>query len=625
MVCFLSSQSIRVSGVTMTNVPQLMQEIQDKLAKGEVECLICIDIVRGSAPIWSCSNCYSIFHLKCIKKWARAPTSVDLSVEKNQSGNWRCPGCQSVQQLTAKEIRYVCFCGKQPDPPMDLYRTPHSCGEPCGKPLGREVAGGGGDGNDDDRCPHVCVIQCHPGPCPPCDTFTARACHCGKMAITTKCSDRKSMRITCEEPCNKLLECGRHRCERFCHHGPCDPCPVLIKALCFCNKKEEFLLCGEIVWKDDVGRTDGIYSCNSSCGQKLACGKHFCGENCHPGLCGDCKLTTCSQICVNMSQPKNPKQYDAFRFCSVAEAQYPWYQRKRVEVGRFVNLPSLALFDVENAFRIMGWLPVTQYHESTCPELVKHFYCNLQLEGDPEDLARGRELRITSWVKGVPISFDTQQLVELLNISNAGELVYCAPRERKFLTEVMRAEVSRQILRSDRWEMRAINLRSEPRVYCKIIQHNLVPQSGHYDTVSQLTQYLIYSICTRQPVCLPYIIIRTMHRATTPGLKGNLPYGRLVTTLLTRLYVNLEGERFYEDSMSADLDWDAICRMEMQGMQVSDEERNALERPLGRVATAAATFEAVVTEGDGNDDRMYMDVDDILPLTPQHTTGADPF
>ncbi|KAJ4973600.1 hypothetical protein NE237_006774 [Protea cynaroides] len=280
------------AGVTMSDVPQLMQEIQDKLAKGEVECLICIDIVRGSAPIWSCSSCYSIFHLKCIKKWAREPTSVDFSVDKNQGVNWRCPGCQSVQQLTAKEIRNVCFCGKRPDPPMDLYRTPHSCGEPCGKPLEREVAGGG-NGIDDDRCPHVCVLQCHPGPCPPCKVFTPR-CPCGKKTFTMRCSDHRKSMLTCEEPCNKLLECGRHRCERICHYGPCDPCLILIKASCFCNKEEEFLLCEEMVWKGDVSQIDGVYSCNSACGMKLACGKHFCSEICHSGPCGDCKLTPCN-------------------------------------------------------------------------------------------------------------------------------------------------------------------------------------------------------------------------------------------------------------------------------------------------------------------------------------------
>ena len=83
--------------LTDPNLPQLVQEIQEKLVKSSIECMICYDKVIRSANIWSCSSCYSIFHIHCIKRWARAPTSIDLLAEKNQGDNWRCPGCQSVQ------------------------------------------------------------------------------------------------------------------------------------------------------------------------------------------------------------------------------------------------------------------------------------------------------------------------------------------------------------------------------------------------------------------------------------------------------------------------------------------------------------------------------------------------
>lgn len=270
-----------------SSLPQLVQEIQDKLTKGTVECMICYDMVRRSAPIWSCSSCYSIFHLNCIKKWARAPTSIDMSAGKNQGFNWRCPGCQSVQLTSSKEIRYVCFCSKRTDPPSDLYLTPHSCGEHCGKPLEKEVPGRGM--SKDDLCPHMCVLQCHPGPCPPCKAFAPpRLCPCGKKTITTRCSDRTSV-LTCGNHCSKLLDCGRHRCERKCHVGPCDPCQVPFNASCFCLKKVEVILCGEMIVKGEV-KEDGVFSCSSSCGKKLSCGNHVCSEICHPGPCGVCNL-----------------------------------------------------------------------------------------------------------------------------------------------------------------------------------------------------------------------------------------------------------------------------------------------------------------------------------------------
>ncbi|XP_020215554.1 NF-X1-type zinc finger protein NFXL1 [Cajanus cajan] len=271
------------------NLPQLLREIQEKLVKGVVECMICYDMVRRSAPIWSCSSCFSIFHLNCIKKWARAPTSVDSSVDKNQGFNWRCPGCQSVQLTSSKEIKYVCFCGKRPDPPSDFYLMPHSCGEPCGKPLETQTQRDLG-GDEDLLCPHVCVLQCHPGPCPPCKAFAPpRMCPCGNKNITTRCSHRHS-HVTCGHRCQKLLQCARHRCQRICHLAPCHPCQLPMDASCFCSKRVEVILCGDIAVRGDFKAQAGVFSCGSTCGRKLDCRNHVCVDTCHPGTCGECEL-----------------------------------------------------------------------------------------------------------------------------------------------------------------------------------------------------------------------------------------------------------------------------------------------------------------------------------------------
>ncbi|GJY00422.1 NF-X1-type zinc finger protein NFXL1 [Tanacetum coccineum] len=209
-------------------LPHLVQEIQDKLLKGSIECMICYDMVRRTASIWSCSSCYSIFHLHCIKKWARAPTSIDLSAQKNQGFNWN-----------------------RQDPPSDLYLTPHSCGEPCGRPLDKDhrVGNHDDDDRDDGRCRHRCVVQCHPGPCPPCKAFAPpRICPCGNKTIPTRCSDQKSL-LTCGQHCGKPLKCLRHCCSKTCHVGPCDSCDVQIDASCFCKKKIEVVVCGDMAVK----------------------------------------------------------------------------------------------------------------------------------------------------------------------------------------------------------------------------------------------------------------------------------------------------------------------------------------------------------------------------------------
>lgn len=46
-----------------------------QLIDGTYECMICCDSIKWDHEIWNCNNCFHIFHLKCIKKWARSDTA----------------------------------------------------------------------------------------------------------------------------------------------------------------------------------------------------------------------------------------------------------------------------------------------------------------------------------------------------------------------------------------------------------------------------------------------------------------------------------------------------------------------------------------------------------------------
>lgn len=37
--------------------------------------MVCCDVIRVMAPVWSCLSCFHVFHLNCIKKWARSPAA----------------------------------------------------------------------------------------------------------------------------------------------------------------------------------------------------------------------------------------------------------------------------------------------------------------------------------------------------------------------------------------------------------------------------------------------------------------------------------------------------------------------------------------------------------------------
>ncbi len=288
----VKQQQFQKASGEKVNVPQLVQELEVKLTKGKVECMICYDTVGRNSPIWSCASCFSIFHLPCIRKWARSPTSSDLSAPASRNafeGNWRCPGCQAVQLISADELHYYCFCGQVEEPSLDYYITPHSCGGPCRKLLDRGKNG---------RCKHHCTMQCHPGPCPPCMALAPpQSCPCGKNTFILKCSEQDKGASTCLLPCGRALDCGRHVCEQLCHEGACNSCEVVVSAKCFCGRQQEGMLCGQLDPPGEMDWSMGVFSCELDCGRVLPCGQHHCLEKCHPGSCGECMLSP-SVICT---------------------------------------------------------------------------------------------------------------------------------------------------------------------------------------------------------------------------------------------------------------------------------------------------------------------------------------
>lgn len=89
--------------------------------------------------------------------------------------------------------------------------------------------------------------NCHPDdePCPPCPALVSRHCLCGKTELKNVPCYRESPR--CGRPCEKNLECGKHKCPKSCHNGPC------------------------------IGEGE---SCSQICGSARSCG-HPCQSKCH--------------------------------------------------------------------------------------------------------------------------------------------------------------------------------------------------------------------------------------------------------------------------------------------------------------------------------------------------------
>ncbi|NXX28956.1 NFX1 protein, partial [Nicator chloris] len=237
----------------------------EQLTTEKYECMVCCEVVRIVAPVWSCQNCYHVFHLNCIKKWARSPAS---QAEDGNSG-WRCPACQNASVQVPKT--YTCFCGKVHNPEWNRNEIPHSCGELCGKR--RQCL----------DCPHLCNILCHPGPCPSCPALVTKTCECGQTSHSVRCG--QSTKIHCSNVCGNTLNCGKHSCTQVCHAGKCSPCQLTVQQVCYCGSNYKEVLCGS---KEEFFDGFGSFSCQNICGKKLNCGRHNCKQVCHPQPCQLC-------------------------------------------------------------------------------------------------------------------------------------------------------------------------------------------------------------------------------------------------------------------------------------------------------------------------------------------------
>ncbi|KAK4129301.1 hypothetical protein N657DRAFT_609490 [Parathielavia appendiculata] len=265
----------------------LPTRIHEDIDRRQYECVICTNDVLRNSKVWSCSICWTVTHLHCVKKWY---TNQMKEREEHQGPDrpegWRCPGCNST--LIEQPGPYRCWCGKDVDPKPIAGLPPHTCGQTCSKPR--------------PTCPHQCPLMCHAGPCPPCTLMgPTQSCFCGKHTSTKRCSETDYGKgWSCQEPCGDLLPCGEHHCTQTCHSGLCGSCEVLMPSTCYCGKERREIPCsqrdgvmesfnhGQLKPASDSAEPgssqwfDGSFRCSNICGRAFDCGHHICQKPCHP-------------------------------------------------------------------------------------------------------------------------------------------------------------------------------------------------------------------------------------------------------------------------------------------------------------------------------------------------------
>ena len=276
-----------------SSAADLPTRIHDDIDNGQYECVICTGEVLRNSRIWSCTICWTVTHLHCVKKWH---TNQIKNQEQNpapapapdpdQPPGWRCPGCNSA--LQGEPSAHHCWCGKEINAKSIVGLPPHSCGQTCSKPRA--------------TCPHPCTLMCHAGPCPPCTLMgPTQTCFCGKNTSTKRCSETDyGSGWSCQEVCGDLLPCGEHACSRLCHSGLCGGCETPVPSACYCGKVKKDIPCdrrGDIrdsfAYERQSESPDGAaageslwfeasFGCSTTCGRKFDCGHHSCEKGCHP-------------------------------------------------------------------------------------------------------------------------------------------------------------------------------------------------------------------------------------------------------------------------------------------------------------------------------------------------------
>jgi NF-X1-type zinc finger protein NFXL1 len=285
-------------------------------ANGMAACLICLEDVKPTDPIWHCTGraatttaaalpcpnqldsggvdndnnddstgCYTLLHLPCAQAWARQQIQQQQQKQKNQRNTncWGCPKCRKLYSTVP--LNYSCFCGKVENPVFNPWHVAHSCGEECAV--------------KNPSCGHPCMLLCHPGPHPPCPRAVQSSCYCGKEMTSRRCGKQE---FSCNSVCGRKrsinfnsgeanisskMHCS-HPCPALCHPGDCPPCIRLVSASCRCGSTTATeMRCSAV----------SDFRCEKICNKLLSCGEHSCSQICCDGACGPCPFSIRIKTC----------------------------------------------------------------------------------------------------------------------------------------------------------------------------------------------------------------------------------------------------------------------------------------------------------------------------------------
>ncbi|ETS87641.1 hypothetical protein PFICI_01469 [Pestalotiopsis fici W106-1] len=90
-----------------STAPDLPTRIHEDITYGQYECVICTNEVLSNSKIWSCTICWTVVHMSCVKKWYTNQTKKPEQPGAEALKGWRCPGCNSAMTDEPSIYHYV--------------------------------------------------------------------------------------------------------------------------------------------------------------------------------------------------------------------------------------------------------------------------------------------------------------------------------------------------------------------------------------------------------------------------------------------------------------------------------------------------------------------------------------
>jgi transcriptional repressor NF-X1 len=113
---------------TFKGPEDIMTRIHKEIGSGKYECMVCYGGLTRQIKVWSCKCCWSVFHLKCIQKWAKQglqqKPAGPIGADGPPKPSWRCPGCNDMNEETEPSL-YTCWCEKTIQPEASKFLPPH--------------------------------------------------------------------------------------------------------------------------------------------------------------------------------------------------------------------------------------------------------------------------------------------------------------------------------------------------------------------------------------------------------------------------------------------------------------------------------------------------------------------